>query len=211
MNIGDGGAGLRTFARPRPANRPSGPRGCCRWAASLPQTSIKPGWIIMIIDSDYLKDNEAIIRKLKTIPVLRVLEVRHLQKLLELSRLHEYPAGELILAEGSLDNRIYYLLQGKARIVKNNRELAVIRRTGDVFGEMGVIDGSARSASVYAMEPTVCLVADISSLDDLQDESKHVFRYTLFRGFAQILANRLRMTTEELMRAREEIAQLKNG
>lgn len=165
----------------------------------------------MIIDSDYLKDNEAIIRKLKTIPVLRVLEVRHLQKLLELSRLHEYPAGELILAEGSLDNRIYYLLQGKARIVKNNRELAVIRRTGDVFGEMGVIDGSARSASVYAMEPTVCLVADISSLDDLQDESKHVFRYTLFRGFAQILANRLRMTTEELMRAREEIAQLKNG
>lgn len=171
------------------------------------------GWrgVVMIVDNEFLRDNEAIIRKLKTIPVLRALELKHLQALLAMSEIREYEAGELILAEGSCDSWIFYLLQGKARIVKNNRELAIIRRTGDVFGEMGVIDGSARSASVLAMERTTCLVTDIAALDDLQDEGQHVFRYTIFRGFAQILANRLRWTTEELIRTREEIASLRRG
>ena len=74
---------------------------------------------------------------------------------------------------------------------------------------MGVIDGSARSASVFAVDKTVCLCTDMSQIEALYDDSKFVFRYTVFRGFAQILANRLRMTTAELLQVREELAGLK--
>ncbi len=164
-----------------------------------------------MIDDDYLKDSEAIIAKLQKIPVLRTMEKEHLQTLLEMSEIREFGPDEQILEEGHYDNWIFYLISGKARIVKDNKELAIIRRTGDVFGEMGVVDGSARSASVFAVEKTVCLCADMSRIEALYGDSKFAFRYTVFRGFAQILANRLRMTTGELLHLREELARLKGS
>ena len=162
-----------------------------------------------MIDDAYLQDNEAIIKKLQQIPVLRSMEKEHLQKLLDLSEIREFSPGDQILEEGHYDHSIYYLISGKAKIVKDNKELATIRRTGDVFGEMGVIDGSARSASVFAVDKTVCLCTDMSQIETLYGDSKFAFRYTVFRGFAQILANRLRMTTAELIRLREEVTGLK--
>ena len=162
-----------------------------------------------MIDADFLKDSEMIIQKLMKIPAMRALEKHHLQALLEMSEIKMFEPGEQVLEEGQFDRTIFYLISGKARIVKNGKELATIRRTGDVFGEMGVIDGSARSASVFAVDKTVCLQTDMAAVESLYGDSKLAFRYTIFRGFAQILANRLRMTSEELLRCREEISQLK--
>jgi CRP-like cAMP-binding protein len=156
-----------------------------------------------MIDDAFLRDNQAIINKLQQIPMLRAMEKQHLQALLEMSEIMEFAPGAIILEEGRFDKWIFYLITGKARIVKHGKELAIIRRTGDVFGEMGVIDGSARSASVYAIDQTLCLRTDLSKADALYGENKFAFRYTVFRGFAQNLANRLRMTTEELLRCRE--------
>jgi CRP-like cAMP-binding protein len=164
-----------------------------------------------MIDDAFLKDNEAIIRKLQQIPVLRSMEKEHLQKLLDLSEIREFSPGEQILEEGRFDHLIYYLISGKAKIVKDHKELAIIRRTGDVFGEMGVIDGSARSASVFAVDKTVCLCTDMSQIEALYGDSKFAFRYMVFRGFAQILANRLRMTTAELLQLREALADSKRS
>ena len=162
-----------------------------------------------MIDKDFLKDSEMIIEKLMKIPAMRALEKRHLQALLEMSRIKEFEPGEQILEEGQYEHSIFYLISGKARIVKDGKELATIRRTGDVFGEMGVIDGSARSASVFATDKTVCLQTDMSAVESLYGDSKLAFRYTIFRGFAQILANRLRMTSAELLRSKEELSRLK--
>jgi CRP-like cAMP-binding protein len=144
------------------------------------------------------------------IPAMRALEREHLQALLEMSDVKEFQPGEQILQEGCFEHSIFYLISGKARIMKNGKELAVIRRTGDVFGEMGVIDGSARSASVFAVDKTVCLQTDMSAVESLYGDSKLAFRYTIFRGFAQILANRLRLTSEALLRSQEELARFKN-
>jgi CRP/FNR family cyclic AMP-dependent transcriptional regulator len=162
-----------------------------------------------MINTDFLEDSEIIIQKLMKIPAMRALERRHLQELLDMSDIKAFEPGEQILEEGQFDRHIFYLISGKARIVKDGKELAIIRRTGDVFGEMGIIDGSARSASVFAVEKTVCLQTDMSSVESLYGDSKLAFRYTIFRGFAQILANRLRMTSEELLRSREELSRLK--
>ncbi len=164
-----------------------------------------------MINDAFLKDNEAIIQKLQQIPALRSLEKEHLQTLLDLSEIREFHPDEQILEEGHFDRWIFYLVSGKAKIVKDGKELAIIRRTGDVFGEMGVIDGSARSASVFAVDKTVCLCTDMSQIETLYGDSKFAFRYTMFRGFAQILANRLRMTTAELLQLREELARLKGS
>ncbi|MBW1692120.1 MAG: Crp/Fnr family transcriptional regulator [Deltaproteobacteria bacterium] len=163
-----------------------------------------------MIESDYLKGNTGLIQKLRQIPTLGVFDEKDLQGALQLSKIRKYEPGELILEQDSYDNWIYFLVSGKVRIVKNGKELSVLRRSGDVFGEMGVIDGSARSASAYAIDETVCLVIDASYIDRLSGNDRVAFCYILFRVFAECLVNRLRLTTEELIKAKEEIARLRS-
>jgi CRP-like cAMP-binding protein len=162
-----------------------------------------------MIESEYLKDNKDIIRKLKAIPTLQPFDEKSLDGALELSKIRKYAPGETILEEGSYDNWIYLLVSGSVRIAKGNKELNVLKRTGDVFGEMGVIDGSAKSASAYAVEETVCLATDASYIDRLSGNDRIAFCYILYRVFAEILASRLRVTTEELIKAEEDITRFK--
>ena len=160
-------------------------------------------------ESDYLKDNVNFFEQLRKMPTLDSFSKKDLKGLLELSKIRKYEPGELILEEGLSDNWIYFLVSGKLRIVKHDEDLSVLRRTGDIFGEMSIIDGSPRSASVYAVDETVCLATDASYIDRLSGNDKNAFSSILYRIFSELLANRLRLTSEELMKAKEEIERLK--
>ncbi len=162
-----------------------------------------------MIESDYLKDNMSYVEKLEKMPSLAAFSEKDLIGLLELSKIQKYEPGELILEEGVYDSRIYYLVSGKIRVVKHDEDLSVLSRTGDVFGEMGIIDGSPRSASVSAVDETVCLATDASYIDRLSGSDKIAFSYILYRIFSEILANRLRLTSEELIKVKEENERLK--
>jgi len=161
------------------------------------------------VSKDFFKDNEELIDKLKQIPVLEAFSDSDLQELLQMAKLMQFEPGELILREGAYDNWIFYLVSGKAKIVKNGKELVTLRRIGDVFGEMGIIGGTVRSASVEAIDKTVCLATDISVIDQMPKEKRSDFKYVIFRSFAEILANRLRETTAELMKCKDEVERLK--
>ncbi len=162
-----------------------------------------------MIESDYLKESEELIQKLRQIPTLKSFDDKDLKGVLKLSKIRKYEPGELILEEGQYDNWVYFLVSGKVRIVKGDKELSVLDRRGDIFGEMGVINGSARSASVYAVDETVCLSTDASYADRLSGKDRVSFCCVLYQVFAEILASRLRLTSDEVIRAREEIAGLK--
>lgn len=159
--------------------------------------------------TDFLKDNSELIDKLKQIPVLELLSKADLEELLQMAKLKQFEPGETILREGSHDNWIFYLVTGKAKIVKDGKELVTLRRIGDVFGEMGIIGGTVRSASVEAIDKTVCLATDISVIDQMPKEKRSDIKYVIFRSFAEILANRLRQTTTELLKCKKEVEQLK--
>jgi len=160
--------------------------------------------VARMIESDYLKDNIKQFERLRRMPNLDDFPEERLKGLLQLSKIRKYEPGELILQEGHLDSWIYFLISGKVRIVKHEEELGILDRTGDVFGEMGIIDGSPRSASVAAIDETVCLATDFSYIDRLTGDDRVAFWYVLYRVFSEMLANRLRLTSEELIRVKEE-------
>ena len=137
-----------------------------------------------MIESDYLKDNHEIIHKLRQIPTLKPFDEKGLQGALQLSKIRKYEPGELILKEGVYDCWIYFLVSGRVRVTKQGEELCILKRTGDVFGEMGVIDASPRSASIYAIDETVCLATDASYVDRLSGNDRIAFCYILFRVFS---------------------------
>jgi len=164
---------------------------------------------VVMRESKYLKDDIKNIQKLVAIPVFKDFEVQNLGELLNASKIRKYEHGEVIIKEGEHDPWLYFLLSGRVRISKHSKLLADLRRSGDVFGEMGMIGGFDRSASAIAVGETSCLTIDASRLDAITGKGRLAFSYTLYRIFAEIVTDRLKTTTDELMRANEEIARLK--
>ena len=162
-----------------------------------------------MLESEYLKNNEEILQKLKKIPTLIPFDQKNLKGLLKLSKIRQFEPEEIIIEEGSFDNWIYFLVSGKVQVLKQGKVISVLDRTGDIFGEMGVIDGAARSATVQAVDPAVCLATDASYIDRLSGKDRIAFCYILFRVFSEILADRLRITSNELVQTKQEIARLK--
>ena len=165
-----------------------------------------------MIESKYLKENLENIQKLMTIPALKNFETRSLGKLLRLSKVRQYEDGERIIQEGDLDPWLYFLLSGKIRISKENLDIGTIDRKGEIFGEMRIIDSLSRSASVYAVGPTICLAVDTSAKDRLSSEDsideRLDFLLLLYRIFAEYMSIRLRLTNDELIKAKKRVAAL---
>ena len=159
--------------------------------------------------ADNLKDSVDIIEKIKTLPALETFDEKDLKELLRISKIVRYEPGEPIVDEGAYDKWLYYLISGRVRIVKKEAELAILQRTGDVFGEVGSMGSGDLSVSVFAVDETTCLKIDISSVDGLPNENRFVFRYAIFRGFAEVLAKRLRITTSKYLEARAELERLR--
>lgn len=160
-------------------------------------------------ESKYLKANEENLKKLLAIPVLKQFETKDLEGLLRLSKVRQYEAGERIIAEGEVEKKIYFLISGKVRISKAGEDISTLQRTGDLFGEMGAIAKTDRSASVHALTNTTCLTISTEYIDRLSDKDKIAFCYILYRGIAGILVERIRKTDADLAEAKVEISRLK--
>ncbi|WP_042689553.1 sensor histidine kinase [Azospirillum sp. B506] len=72
-------------------------------------------------------------------------------------RVFAAPAGTVLMREGDSASSLYVLLDGMVRVVRSDPfggQVEVgFRRAGDCFGEMALIDGGSRSASVIAATP----------------------------------------------------------
>ena len=154
--------------------------------------------------AESIKENRDIIQKLREIAIFKSLNREELRGILNMSKVVSYEEEEYIIREGQFDNWIYFLLSGKVGIQKQGENIAQLQRLGDLFGEMGVIDGSPRSASIIALAKTTCLGIDASYVDRLEGGSKIIFTSILYRIFAEILANRLRKADQELVKLRDE-------
>lgn len=67
--------------------------------------------------------------------------------------INEYAASEVIFEEGSTGRELFVVLDGQVDIVKiadTGRTVIASLGKGEFFGEMAVIDGSARSATAVA-------------------------------------------------------------
>ena len=151
------------------------------------------------MDKETLKDNIELVQQLKSLPVLQFFGKEDLKKILRFSKLKRYKPGEVIIEEGSIDKWVYFLISGKANVIKHGEEINVFQRTGDIFGEMCIIDGGPRSASVSAVEDVVCLATDVSFVDNLVADDQIAFCAIFYQIVAEVLARRLRETSEELV------------
>lgn len=157
-------------------------------------------------ESPYLKSREDLFETLKKVPFLSSYEDKFLRKILELSKLRRYKAGEIITRQGEYDTWLYVILSGEVKVVKDEEEIARLDEQGGTFGELAMIDGEARSASVYAIiENTTCLAIDGALLDRLDPWERTEFEAVYYRLLAEVLAHRLRTTSSELSHLKQVV------
>ncbi len=156
-------------------------------------------------ESSFLDNKSQMLANLKNLPVLEPFDDQELVKLLEMSKIRKYKPGECIVEEGRSDTWIYFLMYGQIQITKKGKEVTVLSNKGEVFGEMGALDSSRRSASAFALTDVVCLATDIFYLEKLTGNEKLAFGYVFYRLMTEILSRRLRQTTEALVKAKGRI------
>jgi len=162
-----------------------------------------------MFETERAQAREIFLEKVKTIPFLNTFEEEDLQGILQYSALRQYEAGEFIIDENYYDNSIYFLISGSVRITRKGKEIRVLRRRGEIFGEMSIIDGSFLSSSAYAIVETTCLVTNMTHVKSFSEKDSLVFYSVLYKTFAETLAERLRTAMQELANARAEIEELK--
>jgi CRP-like cAMP-binding protein len=89
--------------------------------------------------------------------------MRQLRKLARNVVEHRYDAGTTIVREGGRTETLFVVLEGEAKVVRNGRTISR-RRPGEFFGEIAVIDGRPRAATVVAETPLRCLVLERDAL-----------------------------------------------
>ena len=81
------------------------------------------------------------------VPLLSGLSRRHLGKVAALGRTKRFPARTSIVTAGTNADAFYVILDGRGPPAGQRR---IQLTTGDYFGEMALLDGGVRSASVVA-------------------------------------------------------------
>lgn len=119
-----------------------------------------------------------------------------------------YAAGEMVFARNSVDQALFIVLSGAVAIVAGDsaEPLATIG-TGEIFGELALIDELPRSAGARAAEPSRLLVVRRDDFERLVRRDPELGAVIL-RNIARTLSERLRQTNlriEETLRLQERL------
>lgn len=135
--------------------------------------------------------------KLPPQSLLQALDAGELDKLLSQAREHQANKGDVLLNQGDEGDFLIILLEGEARVTvysANGREIVLeYAGPGTVLGEIALLDGGARTASVIAMGAVRYLTLVRSVFEQVIAEN-HKIALRLMRE----LASRLRLANQTI-------------
>ncbi len=102
----------------------------------------------------------------------------------------EYRAGETIIAEGTSNDRIYFILEGCVDVSKNGVSLLTIGE-GETFGEMELIDIMPSAATIVATTPATCATISNRAIHNIFHLDPRIFGIIIL-NLARDLSRRLR-------------------
>jgi CRP-like cAMP-binding protein len=106
-------------------------------------------------------------------------------------------ADTVIVREGGREAYLCLLVEGQVKVVKEGKELGSAR-PGRIVGEMSLVDGEPRSASVITVEPTLMLVLTGEQFSLLAADVPRL-AITILLKTTPLLSQRLRHTSGTLL------------
>jgi CRP/FNR family transcriptional regulator len=110
------------------------------------------------------------LKALEHIPIFSCLLPDERSRLGQIITEKHFKRNSIILMEDDSKNFMYIIFSGKIKVVRVNPDgkehILVIRKRGDFFGEMTLLDGKSQPASVVAMDDTT---VGLISKDDFEE------------------------------------------
>jgi CRP-like cAMP-binding protein len=128
---------------------------------------------------------------LKSIDLFRALPAEELAQIAEIAEEEEFVAGDPVFAEGEMGDALFLVISGSVKVHKGDKQLAVLS-VRDVVGEMAVLDGEPRSASVTVAQDASLLKIGRDDFRDILSE-----RPEIAMGVMKVLSRRLRETSRK--------------
>ncbi|HUM17121.1 MAG TPA: cyclic nucleotide-binding domain-containing protein [Candidatus Nitrosotalea sp.] len=113
---------------------------------------------------------DARIRHLQRVPLFSGFDENELRRVAELSRIVEIPAGTVVTQIGEPGDSFFVIIDG-AVAVRTPVGAGSQLKPGDFFGEMSLLDGEPRSATIVATTDLRVLIVDRSHFWRLLEET----------------------------------------
>jgi CRP-like cAMP-binding protein len=96
------------------------------------------------------------LEELRSVPLFSGLSDHELLWVLRTARAESFPPGTTIIREGDIGGDFYMLTEGTVKVTVDGTEVAALGE-GSYFGEIALIDGGSRMATITATTPVSSL------------------------------------------------------
>jgi CRP/FNR family cyclic AMP-dependent transcriptional regulator len=147
-------------------------------------------------EQNTMNDPQALLRLMKVVELFIGLDDEQLRLLIDISKEYTYDADQVIFKQGDDGDKLYLLRQGQVEISVESEpgksRSQIFLGTGQVFGEMALIDYGRRSATVRCIRNgTVVDVIERDAFYQLCENNKAI-GYVVMRNLATDLSFKLR-------------------
>jgi CRP-like cAMP-binding protein len=120
----------------------------------------------------------ALIERLREVAIFRGLDEKELHRIVEVGKEVRFESGKVVAEQDGGAAGFHLILDGEVSVDVSGRERARLG-PGQYFGEMSLIDGRPRSATVKAEEPTTTFALTSWQFLPLLDEYPSISRALL--------------------------------
>jgi CRP-like cAMP-binding protein len=123
--------------------------------------------------------------RLRSVPLFSGLTAKQLRRIAGAGKRVELPEGRVVAREDQMGEGFHVILEGSVSISVHGEDKGSLG-PGKFFGEMSLIDGKPRSATVTVMEPTTTFALTSWEFHPLLDDPD------IAKGLLAELADRIR-------------------
>ena len=132
-----------------------------------------------MIRDDYL-------RHLASVPVFSNCTKRQLEEIGKVADELILPVGKILASQGEVGFEMFILVDGTAAVTRDGQHVATVS-AGDVVGELAVLSGHPRNATVTAETEVRVLVLTHRGLEQLLDDIPGLAKHMLHEVTARIM------------------------
>jgi CRP-like cAMP-binding protein len=141
---------------------------------------------------------DAKVSLLVKVPLFERCSRRQLAKIAAIAREVEYPAATPVVREGDPGSELFIVVHGEVDVRSRARMVATLRE-GNFFGEIAVITGSPRTATVTTGTPMRALVIGSRDFRKLLEDSPDI-QFNVLQEISRRLEERSSRQTPQRMR-----------
>ena len=101
-------------------------------------------------------DQAKTVEQLRHVPLFKDFSDEELGHVAQVTKRVEFPENRTVASQGEMGVGFHQIIEGGADVIQDGKTIGHLK-PGDYFGEISLIDGGTRSATVTTSEPTTTL------------------------------------------------------